>query len=200
MNLPIANVPKSSYMSGLDDTGAGLNLENIEEHQSVTEHHPDLVLKFSYLKDLEDMDIFNISGLDGGKESEQGKVGVDVTALFTFKTPFMVNGKLMTVYIALREGVACNTIFLWPFLQTIKASIMTKKKALFSGLLIEQFRMEIIFPQRSKEAPKTPEGLPLSLPVSIQGKQANMKDRGRRNSRVELRKTVIQQHQIPGQH
>ena len=70
-------------MSGLDDTGAGLNLENLEYHQSVAERHPNLVLKFEYLKDLEGMDPFNISGVDGGKESSQVKGGVDVTAVIT---------------------------------------------------------------------------------------------------------------------
>ena len=35
-----------------------------------------MVLKFTYLEDLEDVDPFNISGVDGKKESEQGKVKV----------------------------------------------------------------------------------------------------------------------------
>ena len=73
------------------------------------------------------MDPFNISIVEGGKESEQGKGGVDVTVVITYKTSFVVNGKMVTVSLALREGVACNTIFSWPFLQTIKASIMDKK-------------------------------------------------------------------------
>ena len=30
LKLPIGEGPKSSYMSGLDDTGAGLNLGNLE--------------------------------------------------------------------------------------------------------------------------------------------------------------------------
>ena len=54
-------------MSILDDTLAGLNLRNLECHQSVAEHHPNLVLKFAYLKDLDDVDPFNISGVGGVK-------------------------------------------------------------------------------------------------------------------------------------
>ena len=77
---------------------------------------------------------------------------------------------------------------------------MTKNNALVSGLLGEQFRMEMMVPQRSKEAPKTSEGLPVSFPVKIQGKQDNVEDRGSRSSRVELKKMVIHQRQIPGKH
>ena len=83
LNFPIGEKPKPSYISDLDDTGDGLNLVNIEYHQSVAELQPKLVLKFAHLKDLEDVDTFNISGVDGGTESEQGKGRVDVTAVIT---------------------------------------------------------------------------------------------------------------------
>ena len=112
----------------------------------------------------------------------------------------MVNGKPVTVFLAIAEGVSCNTIFSWPFLQTIKPSIVTKNNALVSGLLGETFRLEMMVLQRAKEAPKTSEGLPVSLQFSIQGKQDNMKDISSRNSRVELKKAVIHQNQILGQH
>ena len=49
------------------------------------------MLKFAYFKDMEDVDPFNISGLDRGKETEQGEVRVHVTALITYKTTFEVN-------------------------------------------------------------------------------------------------------------
>ena len=68
MNLHIGEGPKSSYMSGLADTGSGLNFVNIEYHQSVAERHPNLDLKSAYLKDLEYVDPFNISGIDIEKE------------------------------------------------------------------------------------------------------------------------------------
>ena len=74
-------------MSGLADTGSGLNLGNIEYHQSVAGRHPNLVLKFVYLNNLEDVDPFNISGVDGGKEYEQGKGGLHFTAVITYKIP-----------------------------------------------------------------------------------------------------------------
>ena len=177
-----------------------MNLVNLEHHQLVAECHPNLEWKFSYLKDLEDMDPFNICGVYAGKDSDQLKGGVDVTAVITYKTPFVLNGKLMTVSFALVEEVACNTIFPWPLLQTIKASIMTNNNALVIRLLGKQFRLEMMVPQRAKESPKTSEGHPVSLPVAIQEKQDNMEYRGSRNSMVDLKKTVIDKRQIPGQH
>ena len=67
LKFPIGEGQKSSYMSGLANTGASLNLINLEYHQSLAESHPNLILKFVYLKDLYDVDPFNISGVDGRK-------------------------------------------------------------------------------------------------------------------------------------
>ena len=68
INFPIGVGAKSSYMYGLADTGGGLNLIHLEYHQSVVGCHPTLVLEFAYLKDLEDVDTFNISVLEIVKE------------------------------------------------------------------------------------------------------------------------------------
>ena len=68
---------------------------------------------------------------------------------------------------------------------------MNENNALVIGLLRQQFRLERMVPEIAKESPKTSEGLPVSLPFSIQGKQDNKKDRSSRNSRTELKKTVI---------
>ena len=81
LDFPIREGLKSSYMYGLANIGAGLDLVNIEYYQSVAEQHPKLVLKFTYLKGMDCVDPFNISGIDGGKESEQRKGGVDVNGV-----------------------------------------------------------------------------------------------------------------------
>ena len=67
LNFPIGEGKKPSYMSGLYDTGAELNYGNIDYHHSVAESHPNLMLKFAHLKDMEDVDPLNISGVDRGK-------------------------------------------------------------------------------------------------------------------------------------
>ena len=50
-----------------------------------------MVLKFEYLKDLKNVNQLNISGVVGSKGIKQGRVGVYVTAVITYKTPFVVN-------------------------------------------------------------------------------------------------------------
>ena len=77
-----------------------------------------------------------------------------------------------------------NTIFSWPFLQQIKASIMNDNNALVGGLLVEWFNMEMMVPQRSKEAPKKSAGLPVSLPVKTPETQNNTGYRGILDRRV----------------
>ena len=112
------------------------------------------MLKFTYLKDLEDIYPFNINGVDGGKESKQGNIGVGVTSVITYKTPFVVNGQLVTVYLDREEVVTCNTIVSWPFLQAIKASIMTKNNSLVSVILVYQFNMEMVVYKKSQGSTK----------------------------------------------
>ena len=84
---------------------------NLDYHQSVAECHPNLVIKFVYLKDLDDVDPFNINGVYGGGSRKQGKVGLYFTTLLAYKTPFVINLQPLTVSLSLGEGVSCNTIF-----------------------------------------------------------------------------------------
>ena len=59
--------------------------------QSSAERHHNLVMKFVYLKYFDGVDPFNTSGVDGGKEIKQGKSGLDVTSVITYKTPLVVD-------------------------------------------------------------------------------------------------------------
>ena len=51
------------------------------------------------------MEPLKISGVKEGKDIEQGRVAVDVTAVSTYKNPFEVNGKLVTVSLTHVEWV-----------------------------------------------------------------------------------------------
>ena len=53
----------------------------MDYYQFVAELHPNLVGTFDYLKGMDNMGPFNISGVGGRKYDEQGKGGVDVTTV-----------------------------------------------------------------------------------------------------------------------
>ena len=67
LNFPIGEGSKSYYMFGFSDTVYELNLINLEYHQSVARCLPNLVSEFSYLKDLDNVEPFNISEVNGVK-------------------------------------------------------------------------------------------------------------------------------------
>ena len=67
LNFPLGEETKPPYMFVLADTRDGLNLRNIDYHKTVAEHHPNFVLKFYQLIDLEYVYQLNISGVDRGK-------------------------------------------------------------------------------------------------------------------------------------
>ena len=67
LNSTVGEVPISSNIFSFSNTGAGLDLVNLDYYYLVTEHHPNVVLKFSYLKDTDGVDTLNISGVDGVK-------------------------------------------------------------------------------------------------------------------------------------
>ena len=75
---------------------------------------------------------------------------------------------------------------------------MTENNALVSVLLVEQLKMEMMVPQRSKEATNASEVIPVLLPVAFPETQNHTEDRDIMDSTVELERTVIHQRQIPG--
>ena len=93
VNVQIVEGPITTDMFGLVDTVTGLNLVNLYYHRLVAERHPNLAMKFVYLKYLGGVDPLNIRRVDGGKESEQVNVWVYVTAVITPKATLVVNGK-----------------------------------------------------------------------------------------------------------
>ena len=74
---------------------------------------------------------------------------------------------------------------------------MTYNNALFSGFLGKHFKLDMMVPKRSKEAPKTSELLTVLLPVAIPETQNNTEDRGSMYKIVELKRKLIHQLQIP---
>ena len=80
-----------------------------------------------------------------------------------------------------------KTTFSSPFLEEIKASIMTKNNVLVSGIFVYQFNMYTMVSQIAREAIKRSDIIPVSVPVAIPETQNNTEDRGSMDSMVELK-------------
>ena len=76
---------------------------------------------------------------------------------------------------------------------------MTQNNTLVSGILGYQFKLKKMVPKSDKQAPKTSEGVPVSLPATIPETQNNTEDRGSIYNMGELNKKLTHQYQIQGQ-
>ena len=142
---------------GLVDTGTGLNIGRLSYHQSITKHHPKLVVQFAFLKDVPGLDPLQISGIG---VDEKDSMVLECMAIIMYKTPYVHAGHPIVVSLGLGEAISCNTVFSYPFLSMIKAGILFKSMTMTSGRLGEVFLLEAMVPLRAQQAPYIPTGVP----------------------------------------
>ena len=93
-------------LSGIVDTGGGLNIRDLNYHESVEQIHSHLYVNFEILKYLPYVKPFNILGVDENKYYTSSIGGVYLTSVNTYGTSFVVNGQQVEFSIAPEEGVA----------------------------------------------------------------------------------------------
>jgi hypothetical protein len=118
--LPIGT-NRQGVLSVMMDSCAGLNLGKLSYHKSIYDARPDLVHQFAFIKDLNNVSEFDISGVD-----HHGP-GLKVTALITYKTPFRLKGVPVFVSFALTEGAAANSIIGLPFLRATRTAMFMEE-------------------------------------------------------------------------
>ena len=91
----------------------------------------------------------------------------EITVVIKLKNTFSVNAKPLTLSFAQVEVVACNTIYSWLLLLTIKSSIMTENNDSVNEVLEEQLYIENMVPLNSMEASKSSERTPISFPLYV---------------------------------
>jgi hypothetical protein len=136
------------------DSGASLNVGRTEYHASIAKQRPDLVHHFAYLKDCEGMQPFGIGSVNGDGPS------TTIDAAITYKTPYVYQGRPVVVTFALGNSIATNSILSFPFLQSIKATIMFENMTCVSAALGDSFRLEAMVPLRADVAPIIPTEAP----------------------------------------
>ena len=123
----------------------------------VYKHHPDLVVQFAYLKDIDSMEPFPIGGIGSGNKDLPA---TECLAIITYRMPFVIDGHPVVVSFRLGEEVACNMLYSYPFLSAFKARIMFKNMTLISGKLGEVFLLESAVPLWVNQVPLVPKGVP----------------------------------------
>ena len=162
IHLPIGQIAESpedptGQLLAMCDTGAGLNIGNLQYHESCYKAAPSLVESYFTFTD-EGFEPITIGGVDG---KSQG--GLNLTAIITYYLPFEVNGRPCTLSIGLAEGTATNTILSHPFLRSMEAHIDYEHNTLVLNKVGESLAMFDHIPMQSKAAPSSGNGNPQSF-------------------------------------
>ena len=146
IRLPVGNEGKASLFA-MVDSGAGLNLGRLQYHQSIAERFPELVDQFVLLKDST-MQEFGLGQVGEG-------AGPRVTAVISYKTPFIIDGRKTSVAFGLSDSVTCNTIVGFPFLKKADAIPMFGSNVLILQKLGKTLNMDYQQPPKADAAPQT---------------------------------------------
>ena len=115
--------------------------------------------------------------MDVGNGGEQLKDGLCVNAVITCKTYFLVKSQPVVLSIDFGELVTHITLSYHDFFWKMMVSILSYNNFLIIGLLGEYFKLEMMVPQRSKNATKASNGIMVSLPVYITKSMKDMLDK-----------------------
>jgi hypothetical protein len=164
---PIAETPddKGGQLMAMCDTGAGLNLGNLQYHTSCYKIAPSLVESYFTFAE-EGFDPITIGGVDG-----QSQGGLSLTAIITYWLPYEVDGRPATISIGLAEGTATNTILSHPFLRTMQAHIDYEHNAIMLNKIGATLTMFDHVPMKSEAAPSSGDGNPQSFMAQFRAAQ-----------------------------
>ena len=109
--------------------------------QAIARNWPDLVVRFSMLKDEPNgSSPFSIGSVNGDAPP------TDIEATITYKTPYIIRGQPVVVTFALSKTIATNSILSFPFLQSIKAALLLENMTCISAVLGDTFKSEYMVP------------------------------------------------------
>ena len=156
LRLPIGpRAENQGTICCLIDTGASLNVGRTDYHQAIARNRPDLVVRFSMLKDEPNgSSPFSIGSVNGDAPP------TDIEATITYRTPYIIRGQPVVVTFALGKTIATNSILSFPFLQSIKAALLLENMTCISAVLGDTFKIEYMVPLRADSAPIIPVDAP----------------------------------------
>eukprot|EP00957_Ditylum_brightwellii_P126693 9656648-Ditylum_brightwellii.AAC.1 len=149
-------------LEGGVDTMCGANVGNINYHQSIKEKHLHLIAQFTKLSDATEQWPFGIGGIGDRGEKGNGGGGIWITHVISYRTPFVVNGQQVFIMLGLGE-VVMNTLFSFPFMNALKATIMLESCTMVSSLLGQAFKLKLRPPRLAASAHLASPGVPVVL-------------------------------------
>jgi len=161
-NLPHIRLPIGPASTSPDDTpgslmalcdsGAGLNLGNLQYHTSCYKTAPQLVKSFFTFTE-EGFDPIVIGGV-----GDEGDGGLRLTAIITYYFPYEIDEHQAHIAIGLVEGTTTNTIISYRFLRSVQAHIDHEHNTVTLNRIGATFVLVDHAPMRSETAPSSGRG------------------------------------------
>ena len=149
IHFPIRMKSEATIMS-MVDSGSGLNLGSLSYHRSIADKCPQVVEEFTNLTEAENLNEFDIGGVDTRANSTK------ITAVVTYKTPYRVNGRPVHVSFGLSEHASINTILGLTFIRATRCAVLFSNdgnESLVCQELGATFRLDYHPPHRANAAP-----------------------------------------------
>ena len=110
IRFPIGNANSDGSLHNLFDTGAALNTGLLSYHQSLKKIRPELIHSYEEFNGTNPFDPIKLCGaLKDTSDYSTATHGI-LSAVIRYKTPFVINGKKITISYALGKDVAVNSI------------------------------------------------------------------------------------------
>ena len=110
IRFPIGNAISDGSLHNLFDTGAALNTGLLSYHQSLKKIRPELIDSYEEFNGTNPFDPIKLCGaLKDTSEYSTATHGI-LSAVIRYKTPFVVNGRAITIAYALGKDVSVNSI------------------------------------------------------------------------------------------
>jgi hypothetical protein len=110
IRIPLGDVDHGISLLVLYDTGGGLSIGRRAYHEQIRQLRPDLVTQFIDLNDDNRYDPLTIGGIDGEV------YGPSVTAIISYRLPYIVNGHNCSITFGLAEQAVTNSLVGLPFM------------------------------------------------------------------------------------
>ena len=149
IDIPVGmDIKSNQSLRVVFDSGAGLNVGRRSYHEGIRQNYPHLI---SHYIDLEanNFDTPSIGGVDGNA------YGTAVTALLTYRTPFLVHGQPVELAFGLVDGLCAKSIIGITTMQKAKMNYLVHSQVVTSETFNHTFAVTMQKPM-IEDAPPAP--------------------------------------------